>query len=157
MKYIFSLSNPYSIINHVLCRTDVPLEFSAFGDIILNYVQACVHRWMFGGNYDSTIKQLQVGLKYWLSPHELNEYIQYLDSSFWPMINRCIDMEIESDTSVHVSISPEATLVIEIHPAKTALEAALDRMYIDVEHKLECGEYIHPTIMEIYNASKCRL
>lgn len=154
MKYIFPLASPYSYINHALCRYDTPLEFSVFSDIIFNYVQACVRRWLFGHDYNSSVNMLNVGLKYLLSKDEVDNFLMYLDNCFWPLINNSIEENINSETIVIVTITSDGSLMLEVKPDKTPLEKTLDRVYVDVEHKLDSGEYIDPTLMEIYNASR---
>lgn len=152
MKYIFSLDGAYSHVNYIVSRNDVPLEYSVFSDIMFNYIQACVRRWYFGFDYNKNIAMLKVGLGRYLLESEIDIYLNYLDNSFWPVINNCIIEDITDKTMVLVTIASDRSLMLEIKPELTSLDVVLDRVCIDVEHKLYSGEYIDPILKEIYDA-----
>lgn len=154
MKYIFSLEAAYTQINYYVSQYDVPLEFSVFSDIIFNYVQAAISRWYYGSSNDKSTKMLYVGLSRCLSNDELDDYILYLDSIFWPNINNCIIEDINKDNMVYVTIKSGWSIMFEVKPAPTPLEVIIDRVCVDVEHRLDSGDYIDPTLKEIYNARR---
>ena len=132
MKYIYPLSSPYSYLNYVLNRIDTPLEYSVFSDIMFNYIQACVRRWLFNCDYNSSESMLYVGLKYLLSKDEVDNFLIYLDNQFWPLVSNTIDDNINSDTVVIVTITSDGSLMLEIKPDKTDLEKTIERVCIEV-------------------------
>lgn len=154
MKYIYPLTNPYSYLNHILDRANNPLEYSVFSDIMFNYIQACVRRWLFNCDYHSCQNMLSVGLKYLLSKDEVDNFLVYLDNQFWPMVSNTIEDNINADTVVIVTIISDGSLMLEIKPDKTELEKTIERVCVEVEHKLDSGAYVDPTLLEIYNASR---
>lgn len=154
MKYIFSLTAAHAQINHMLPEHEVPIEFSVFSDIILNYVQSTVRRWYFGLDYTKNINMLRVGLNHYLTLNDVDSYLMYLDNIFWPNINNAIDEDVFENTMVFITILSDGSLMIEIKPEKTPLQIIIDRVCIDVEHKLYSGEYVDPTLQEIYHASR---
>lgn len=156
MKYIYPLRSPYSYLNYVLNRIDTPLEYSVFSDIMFNYIQACVRRWLFNCDYNSSESMLYVGLKYLLSKDEVDNFLIYLDNQFWPLVSNTIDDNINSDTVVIVTITSDGSLMLEIKPDKTDLEKTIERVCIEVGHKLDSAEYVDPNLLEIYNASRKR-
>lgn len=152
MKYIFSLDGTYARINYITSQHDVPLEYSVFSDIMFNYIQACIRRWYFGFDYNKNMSMLHVGLRKYLLEHEMSMYLDHLDNEFWPIINNCIIEDITNDTMVFVTIKSDRSLLIEVRPERTPLEITLDRVCIDVEHKLFSGDYVDPLLKEIYDA-----
>lgn len=154
MKYIFPLSEPYSHLNYYVTKYDGPVEFTVFSDIILNYINTCIHRWYYNSFDQKSSNLLFAGLHQYLMPNEVDDYILYLDTVFWPNINTCIIEDIYIDTMVYVTISSSKSVMFEIKPEKTRFEKVIDKLCTDVEHRIINGDYIEPILQEIYDAKR---
>lgn len=156
MRYIFTITEAYSYFNYITSNS-TPIEFSVFSDIISNYIQKCIRRWWYGYDYSQQQEMVRVGLSVYLDDYNLDNYMVYLDNTFWPNINCCIDENISDNTEVFVTIKTRDSILLEVvqpPSERTRLSIVVDRVCVDVAHRLESGDYIDPTLMEIYNASR---
>ena len=153
MKYVFPLNGAYSSINHIAKTSDIPIEHSVFSDIVINFLQANIKRWYFGQNVDNHSAMLYVGLSQYLTASEVDIYMEYLDNVFWPSITLCMSDVVSPTTAVTLSINSNNSLVIELSPEPTPLELVIDRICVDVDHRLYNGDYIDPILKEIYDAN----
>lgn len=152
MKYIFSLEGAYARINYITSHINATLEYSVFSDIMFNYIQACMRRWYFGFDYNKNMAMLNVGLRKYLTEHDMSMYLDFLDNEFWPIVNNCIIEDITTESVVFITIKSDKSLLIEVRAERTLLEITLDRVCVDIEHKLYSGDYIDPLLKEIYDA-----
>ena len=157
MQYIISTEQPYGMMCHMVSETRMQVEYEVFVELLINYINVNISRWYFGLQCNDQLDKLCTKLSKYLTSTEITSYLKYLDKHYWNYFTSSIKEEINYDTTLTLTPLNHEGILISINaapPAPNPLEVVIDNICIEVEDKLYSGEYIHPKLMEIYDAKR---
>lgn len=159
MRYIFSTEAQYGYLSMLTQDTKKEVPRIPFGEMISLYVKMCIEEWYFGYDVNDSIYDFQHTLHRYLTVDEALNYTVFLHTTLWTYIDNNIDDDITSRDDIEVKVDDYLNLTIDVIPQHSSkninpLSTVIDNICIEVEQQLYSGEYVHPRLMEIYDARR---